>query len=347
MKIYCKISGIEVEVGKFFKEEPIFPDVHPIFRLPARSLLAKAGKYGRGVYSNEEEKLLFLALLNSTELVSWSVPADPSIPIVKQYLEAVFHLTRWIVEVDPGTINLPKYRVSNENPGLQNISTWLIALQSCKQEASSSSPALRRLRDDLMEKREYTLHKLIHSGKREELLAPKLAAWALDAADVKGEDKRREWFELMTLSRDMDVFAADLDELKDLQAHMIATLYSPEAIGKGAGSIYSGKVLELVARLVRTREGGRLGTLREEVGGAKGTFFFKGEERNLITLSENEKLEYLEEIEEELSTPLEAPPKKEDYKGRLTDWIKDNAAWVLRSSKKEYLQQAKENLGYE
>ncbi|MDE1919030.1 MAG: hypothetical protein KGH96_23565, partial [Sphingomonadales bacterium] len=116
MIVKCYISGILIKSGDEFKNEPTVIDTHPIFKVSVRSLLARAKRWGLGGYSAQEEKLLFLALLNSTNAVEWEVPATPSEQVVKKNLESMFKLVAWYDKVitEGSMIKLPKLRVTQQ-----------------------------------------------------------------------------------------------------------------------------------------------------------------------------------------------------------------------------------------
>src|ERR1700749_4012121 len=107
MKCWCGISGRSFFADDTFQNEPEIIYKHPIFSLSSRSLLARARKWGRSKYSEEEEKLLFLALLDKTNSVSWEVPANPSPATVKKHMEALFTLILWYSDVNSESLKLP------------------------------------------------------------------------------------------------------------------------------------------------------------------------------------------------------------------------------------------------
>lgn len=348
MKVFCRISGFELYSSHHFKNEPTLVDLHPIFRVPVRNLLAKSKRYGQGNYSTEEKKLLFLALLHATEVVEWEVPASPSPQIVDTNLEAAFKFLDWysIVSGESFAIKLPKYRVTPANSDMRNIEVYFSTVYELRKEWMA--PSRNKILSDLLARREDVLYKIIHSphAKKTDKYISTLASWAMGAAGVKGPDKIREWTELFKLKPDKDLFSCDLQELQDLQAWMQRELYAPGALGGGSGSEYSAAVLNHLHELVELRKGGMLALLGGEVGGPQGTYKIK--DADLENETSEDVLEQEAELVNELTTNFpDAPiskPKKEDFGGMNVKWIKANAAWVLSAPIRERLDYVRERL---
>jgi hypothetical protein len=351
VKLLCKISGVEYQSSTYFDNEPIFPDTHPVFRLPARTLLAKAKKWGSGNYSEQEEKLLFLSLLNATGAVIWEVPAEPEHQTVLKNMESVFKLLAWYTEVSAGTLKLPVYRVSSYNYTLSNIGTFVSSWYEVRK--AWMSPGSRKLLEDILEQREFMLTKLIHSqkGQNTEAYAKRLASWAMDAGRVEDTpeypQKRKIWTDLFLLKLgSSELFSCDLDELLDLRDHMEKELYAVGSIGAGYGSLYSSKVLEHLEKLVTQRKGGYIAYLGGEVGGAAGTFSISSQEEvessweleaeGRSSSETGEEILRLEKLLADSGCPS-SYPKKENYPGKLSDWIRANASWTLNSESREKL----------
>ena len=259
MKIRCKISGLEFKASSDFQDEAPLPSFHPIFFSSTRSLLARARKVGQGRYSEREEKLLLLALLNTTGKIRWEVPAKPSLATVKRNLEPMFRVVSWWYEVQYQSMQLPELAVTENNQDLSNLSVYIQSWYEVRQEFMSGSSL--RLKQQLLEQREIRMSRLIHSTRSTESRASLLASWALDACEVKGEDKRREWTELFKLKVDKNLMQCDLDELTDMRNWMRDKLYSPNGIGTGYASIFAQDVMNHLNELVEARKAGWLGQL--------------------------------------------------------------------------------------
>ena len=341
MRVICKISGIEFFSSPHFKQEQTVVDLHPIFRLSRKELLNKAKKYGHGDFNHEEEKLIFLALLNATDAVEWEMPATPDISIVSKNLEQVFKLVSWYDTVGGDHLKLPKLRVGIYNCYLDNIAIFISTWYEVRKEWMSYSS--RRLLAKVLEDREAVLERLIHSPRATEDYSKRLASWAMDAGKVP-LDRKEEWTKIFCTSPDTKALSLDLDELLDLQDHMEKELYNVTAPGHGSGSIFSAKVLEHVHKLVKIREGGFLGLLGGKVGGPQGTYELYLEEEDFSSD------EAIESMKDKLSSEIQkyailAPgtdePRKEDYPGKLADWIRAKASWALGNSARGKLEKLK------
>lgn len=338
MRCYCPYSGSEYFAASNFRDEPTILLPHPIFSLPTLKLLAKARNYGLGRYSDEEEKLLFLAMLHNTGMVTYEVPAEPEVPVVKKHLEQVFKLLTWYSLVDQRELHrFPRLRVTEHNRKMENIGIFISSWYEVRKELTSQSG--RRLLAELLEKQEFVLYRLIHSDRDTEKYSTRLANWALDAGKVLGEDKRQEWKELFKLTPETGLFSCDLEELRDLQLWMQEHLYAVGADeGKGTGSIYSAKVLEHLDRLVKLREGGRTSYILEQVGGPSNTFKMK-----VDGMENSQRISQIQELESEIvaSGVAEKEPIQRDYP-KFIDWIKAKAAWILTQTKRDDLQYLRE-----
>jgi hypothetical protein len=329
MRLVCKISGEEFFSSEDFKQHNALVSFHPIFYLTKRQLLATSKRYGQGGYSAKEEKLLFLAMLNSIEAVEWLVPADPDMQTIGKYTEQVYKLLAWYEAVSAHGLKLPKLRVTEYNYNLHNIGGFIQAWYEVRQEWMA--PKLKAALADLMEAREYRLHKLIHSAKSTDAYAKRLATWAMDAANVP-EDRREEWVEILSTPATEKAFSLDLLELQDLKDHMERELYAVGNINKGSGSIYSAKVLEHLQKLLSLREGGMLSLLGGTTGNKTAVFTLKTETQ---TFTEEDAAVLRTKIASYGSTEVE--PKKEDYPGKLVDYLRAKAAWTLAKSAREDL----------
>lgn len=339
MHILCPISGEDFFSSMDFKNEPAITTPHPIFSLPPRSLLAKAKKYGNQRYTEKEEKLLFLALLNSTEAVEWEVPGSPTPQVVSKNLDTLFKLVAWFQEVKGYSLTLPKMRVSLLNNSLENINIFISAWYEIRQEWMSQSS--RKLLADVIEHREQLLDKLIHSPRSTEQYAKKLISWALIAANVP-KDRWEEWTHIFCLKLNEEALTADLDELLDMRDLFERELYKKGVgVHSGGGSLYSHKTLEHLQKLVKIKEGGLLGLLGAEVGGPGNTFSFLTHTNIAPEKEESRKKELVEFIATK-NAPASEPLKKE-YEGRISDWIRAKAAWVLVKAAKEELFQLERN----
>lgn len=344
MKLICPISGIEFFSSEHFKDEKLLTDTHPIFHLSYEKLLAKAGKaihFGKEVYSPEEEKLLFLALLNCTNAVEWNHIADPHISTIKKHFYSLFKTVSWYKSVDGEGLKLPHFRVTEETYTLENIGVFIYTWYEIRQEWMA--PSHRKLLQDILEQREYALAKLVHSVKKTEQYAGRLASWAMDAAEVPKE-RREEWTALMKLQTDNEILTADKFELEDLMDWMQSHLYSEGGVGHSAGikGDAAGKVLALVDRIMKVREGGRIGLLTSSVHGPANTFRIKIDSIETSEDTEEAGIQ-LQKLQAQLlaSGATLEEPRREDYRSDIKGWIRARANWILTASLRDDINYAR------
>lgn len=332
MKCWCPISGRSFLADDTFQNEPEVPYLHPIFSLTNRSLLARARKWGKGNYSIEDEKLLFLALLNKTNSVAWEVPANPHPSTVKKYMESIFKLIIWYSEVDSNSLKLPHLRVSAYHNDLSNIGSFISAVYEVRKEWME--PAIRRIQDQLLEVREQKLYKAIHSRKTTEEYSKQLADYAVIAAQIP-ESKIPCWTEIITTPLDHSIFTLDPYEVSLLINWIHKHLY------KGSGSIHSAKLLEHVNKLYSIQKEGMLTYLGGELKvDPRSTFQIKIDDMG--DDDREEQVASLKELEDRLSAS--GAPSEEPIRGKylsLLQWAKDMAKWRTTEKLREDISYAK------
>ena len=330
MKLICRYSA-ELYFCDHFKEDS-HDDVHPIFRLPARKLLLKAKKWGAGQYDETEQKLLFLALMNTTGAVDFTVPASPSHSIVSANMESMFRIVTWFDTANPGTLRLPTYRVSELHYRLENINTWIAALFECREEWKR--PSLTKNLQDALAPRELVLDRYINSPtKHTSEYATKLARWAISAAGVTGETAAY-WLRLFQL-KDNEIFKAPVEDLEKMMIFLETKLFEVGNPGAGYGGSYARKTLQHVRELYQTAKGGPLAML---TGGQTFSWLDEDEEYNQTDYSGGRKKTFDHERINTILKAKNAPaeePKQINYPGNMKQYILDRAAWTLAQMLKE------------
>lgn len=180
MKILCAISGIEFEVEHFPASFTSRESVHPIFQLKQKKLVSFIGKWSAGELTPTDSLLLFLALLNSTELIEWrtsffKTPITDS--LVANNMEELVKTVSAINLVKNPALAIPSFVCSKETSTLDNIQYWIEswndALDSFRAGYKSSGD-WERIRN-----REAALERLIKTSSRDvSTYAGILADWA-------------------------------------------------------------------------------------------------------------------------------------------------------------------------
>lgn len=335
MKIKCRYSGIVFFSSSAFKDDPAVDDLHPIFRVPRRTLLAKSKNYGTGKYDIHEERLLFLALLNSTDAVTFEHPANPKHSLIRRNMEGLFRLVAWYDEVAPGTIKLPTFRVTEHSYTLESIGSFIRSWYEVRKEYFA--PAARKAQLEHLEAREYMIHKLINSPhKKIENYASRLIAWALPAAEIYDPDLIEEYTALYTLKGDA-IFNADLDELIGMRNTLQKGLLTPGSHASGAGLSITLQVLHYAEKLVKTRAEGKYAAI---IGNDPANSFTLlsssyAQISDTVDLEQEENL-ILAQMKE-MGMP-EAEPNKMLYpSSQGMKWMMDMSAWRLTRQLREDL----------
>ena len=162
---------------------------HPLFSISKKRLISLVGEWSIGKLSHTESYLLYLSLLDSTELVQWRNPAvfTPKTPqIIANNMAALVHIVGKIDVISHPSFALPKFAISSDTASLENSYHWI---QSWIQNYNDWYDGLRdaNKREELKSKiqnREESLERVIKTAHtRVEDLAIMLAGWAEDAGD--------------------------------------------------------------------------------------------------------------------------------------------------------------------
>jgi hypothetical protein len=250
MRLYCQYSGVNftTELANYLPEHTY---VHPIFTVPSTILLKQRGNWFAGrIESEVDRKLLFLALLNSTEQVEFHYPAAPSDKVVQSNFPRLFEMADWILRLKTPSLVLPRFRITKETAVLDNVRYWLECWQ---QERTQFEEGYRNYEEDKKNlERERILERNIKNPtKRAEQYAGLLATWALSASGAP-ESKRKYWRELFLL-KEPALYSANPDHISELYEWLESELEP--------GSIYSHKALWYVKSLITKVRGGWSGIL--------------------------------------------------------------------------------------
>jgi hypothetical protein len=128
MKILCGISGLEFQCEHFPASLTSREVTHPIFSLPQKKLLSYTGKWAGGELTPTDSYLLFLAILNSSELVEFRVPVTRTAltdSIVAQNMEPLVKTVIKLNTVTSPSVVFPRYAVTPETKTLGNVKYWI------------------------------------------------------------------------------------------------------------------------------------------------------------------------------------------------------------------------------
>lgn len=187
MEHICAISGITMRKVRHFPGLTVW-DIHPLFKVGQDKLLSKwASDRFANSLNIEEQKLIFLATLKLTGLVSFkaTIKEDLKPQQVINLYPKLFSLTDWIINrSDPET--LPRLVISPLE-GIGGLPAWLDALAQIRADGTTS--AIAQAKHDAAAKQHQDLIPLLRAEEAKMLtetqlrhLSKKLALWACEAA---------------------------------------------------------------------------------------------------------------------------------------------------------------------
>jgi len=179
-RVLCGISGIEFKVDHL----PIYLSsreyAHPIFFLNPRKLLGLYQKYTQNELDSTSSYLLFLAYMNSTDLVEWRVPAartPRTDKIIAGNFQSLVHTVEKINTIHSPNVHFSRISVSPDTKNLENVHFWIESWKSTIEDFTAGNRAAAKQKSLL--EIETKLEYLIKSASRNEsVLAANLAIWA-------------------------------------------------------------------------------------------------------------------------------------------------------------------------
>lgn len=182
-KIICAYSSVEFQCEHLPVALSSREVKHPIFSIPPKRLLSLAAQWSLSKLTPTESYLLYLALLDSTSLIEWRMPAtytDKSASIIAGNMEQLIHIISKIDMMSKSTIlslSLPQYVMGKDTRDLSNSYYWIKIWNSAYQEWQDG--IREHINDQESYRRELALEKLIKSShKRIEDYPRILANWA-------------------------------------------------------------------------------------------------------------------------------------------------------------------------
>lgn len=156
-----------------------------MFHIPRKKLLSLTGTWSMGRLTSTESYLLYLALLNSTSLIEWRVPAryhEKTAQIVANNMEQLIHMIGRIDVIRHPSFVLPHFAISSDTCSLDNSYHWI---QIWQQNYNDWNQGIKdQAHNQELVARELALQKLLKSAHRKiEDYPKKLAQWARIAGD--------------------------------------------------------------------------------------------------------------------------------------------------------------------
>lgn len=323
MRVYCKYSGIEYEVPNFAKLK--LEGVHPLFYATTKQLLSRTTDWAAGRLNEQERRILFLAILHSTDLVEFRATAQPGDNIVQLNMESLIRFVGWQNAVSNPAIAFPRFVISHDTKDLSNFKHWMTAWYDAKKDFEDGYKSYAQ--GTKLRNREVALERLIKNAQKETSdYSRLLAMWAMDAANVP-QSLHEYWTELFQL-KGLQIYQArpaDLDEVKE---HMEEYLEH--------GSIYANATLRHVRILCAKNKAGLnygLGIPDEELE----KLDLQSISDSPYTIVEDEVMTYNTKLGA-AGAPTEEP-NPTAFPSRLA-YLRAKAAWTLACKATEYADDA-------
>lgn len=234
MKLQCPKSGVRYTIDCGYGTGRVD---HPIFKLPAKSLLEfSLSAYIAGSLKPDDLHLLGCALVNQLPLDAWNatVTVTESLwpTVIKQLATTVARMDGRELEY------VPKFRIDRQNADLSNLDSYLeavnIAIDTARFDPTESRRALnsKNSQSELTEK----LFKILRDGEqklRERHKLPQLIAqWAATAGNFP---------------REKVTFGNNRISLRDYWRQLIIIAFSKDSVNQLIGSIVTkGDYAELI-----------------------------------------------------------------------------------------------------
>ena len=130
MRLTCQYSKITFSTSAMLSSGVMAPVscIHPIFYADLEYLGKIYDAWAEGKLPEvRDQRLLFLALLNSTDHIDWYCAADPKAGTVAKYMESLFDHVQWMRDIMLPRLSLPRFAINHHTSKLTTIEGWLEA----------------------------------------------------------------------------------------------------------------------------------------------------------------------------------------------------------------------------
>jgi len=245
VKITCSISSIEFSVEHFPGSLSSREVHHPVFSMPQKKLLSYLGKWASSELTPTDSYLLFLAILNSSELVEFRVPAIRTSNTDSIIAQSMEHLAKCVSRINAVTnpaVTFPRYVISPDTKSLENVKHWIENWNQSYQDFKDGYSKQEDSRKLIV--RETALERLIKNPHLPvSAYASKIAEWAAVAGSFPTYNTISPfsglrismsdyWKDIISkVSREESIFSVPQVDIEDLLEHCeqnisIGTIYS-------------------------------------------------------------------------------------------------------------------------
>ncbi len=183
-RIICKYSGVVFNCEHMPLALSSNEYYHPLFSIPKKKLLGLTAAWSANKLTSTESYLLYLSLLNSTDLLVWNSPArftDKTMQIISNNMESLVQMIGKIDLITHPSFSLPRISVNYDTGDMSTsfywIQLWLSKYNEFMDDYITSQK--REVIKEKVERRENSLEKLIKSAfANPQSRANNLADWA-------------------------------------------------------------------------------------------------------------------------------------------------------------------------
>jgi hypothetical protein len=185
MHIVCSYSSLSFTCEHFPGNLDHRETCHPVFHLPQRKLLSYLGRWSEGALTPTDNYLLFLAILKSSDLVEFRVPAiqtNQTQSLIALHMEALCKIVSRLNTVTNPAVIFPRYVITPDTKTLSNVEFWINNWFEAYEDFKSGK--LKEYDDRKLVHRERALERLIKNPHRPVAsYASQIGEWAATAAD--------------------------------------------------------------------------------------------------------------------------------------------------------------------
>jgi hypothetical protein len=325
MKIQCGLSNVEFTCEHFPASLFSRECYHPIFHLPQKKLLGFLHKWGGGELTSTDSYLLFLAILNSSELVQFRVPVfrnEKTDSIVALNMETLAKAVIKLNTVATPSFNFPSFAITVETRFLENIPHWIQAWEDAYKDFLDGYKSAHE--NQKLIKREAALERLIKNPyKAIHSYAGQIAEWAALAGDFPTylvlspfngvKVPMAEYWKAIIIkaaSPDGNIFQIPRVDLEDLIEHCECNV--------PIGNIFAHSLFKII-RGCRDKQKDFLGLDNSYITPMSGTGGFE------ILSPEHAQIKIMID-----SAPAEKPVRSAYPK--LIDWLRAEARWNMKAA---------------
>jgi len=257
-RVLCGISGIEFNCDHISLYLSSREYAHPVFFLPQKKLLGLYQKYRQQELPETDAYLLFLAYLNSTDLVEWRVPAKRTTltsSIVAQNFESLVYIIEKMNTVRTASTEFSHIAVTPDTCDLANVQYW-IANWEVTYEGFRSGYKADIAKQELADLEERLAYISRDANRNEVQYAARLAVWADKAAafpryaitrDGKVLPCNQYWQMIIRkCTSEESIFTINSEDLTDLLDYCESNI--------DAGSTYSHDLLQFIKEGIKKQK---------------------------------------------------------------------------------------------